>query len=41
MARYALSLPTQLKYDAEQWASRQGVSLIGFPRFDGHLKKPV
>ena len=30
MARYALSLPKQLKYDAEQWAARQGVSLNQF-----------
>ena len=31
MARYALSLPTQLKYDAEQWAAKQGVSLNQYP----------
>lgn len=30
MARYALSLPTQLKEEAEQWASTQGVSLNQF-----------
>ena len=30
MARYALSLPTQLKHEAEQWAAQQGVSLNQF-----------
>jgi uncharacterized protein (DUF433 family) len=30
MGRYALSLPAQLKHDAEKWASRQGVSLNQF-----------
>lgn len=30
MARYALSLPTQLKHEAEKWASKQGVSLNQF-----------
>src|SRR5688572_20349079 len=30
MARYALSLPTQLKHEAEQWAAKQGVSLNQF-----------
>jgi uncharacterized protein (DUF433 family) len=30
MARYALNLPAKLKQDAEEWASRQGVSLNQF-----------
>lgn len=30
MARYALSLPQQLKQEAETWAQRQGVSLNQF-----------
>ena len=30
MARYALSLPAQLKQDAEHWAERQGISLNQF-----------
>jgi uncharacterized protein (DUF433 family) len=30
MARYALNLPTQLKQEAEAWASQQGVSLNQF-----------
>ncbi len=30
MSRYALNLPIQLKQEAEQWASRQGVSLNQF-----------
>lgn len=30
MSRYALSLPQQLKKEAEEWASRQGVSLNQF-----------
>jgi uncharacterized protein (DUF433 family) len=30
MARYALNLPTQLKQEAETWASQQGVSLNQF-----------
>lgn len=30
MARYPLSLPTQLKQEAEKWASIQGVSLNQF-----------
>jgi uncharacterized protein (DUF433 family) len=30
MARYALNLPTKLKQEAEEWASRQGVSLNQF-----------
>jgi uncharacterized protein (DUF433 family) len=30
MARYPLSLPPQLKKDAEQWAADQGVSLNQF-----------
>lgn len=30
MARYALSLPTQLKHEAEQWAAKQCVSLNQF-----------
>lgn len=30
MARYALSLPSQLKEEAERWAARQGVSLNQF-----------
>ena len=30
MARYALNLPTRLKQEAEEWASRQGVSLNQF-----------
>jgi len=30
MARYPLILPTQLKKDAEEWASSQGVSLNQF-----------
>lgn len=30
MSRYALNLPTQLKQEAEQWASNQGVSLNQF-----------
>ena len=30
MARYPLSLPTQLKHEAEQWAAKQGVSLNQF-----------
>jgi len=30
MARYPLNLPVQLKAEAEQWASRQGVSLNQF-----------
>jgi uncharacterized protein (DUF433 family) len=30
MARYSLNLPSQLKQSAEEWASRQGVSLNQF-----------
>jgi uncharacterized protein (DUF433 family) len=30
MTRYALNLPAKLKQEAEQWASRQGVSLNQF-----------
>jgi uncharacterized protein (DUF433 family) len=30
MARYSLSLPSQLKQQAEQWAAKQGVSLNQF-----------
>lgn len=30
VARYALSLPTQLKREAEKWAAQQGVSLNQF-----------
>lgn len=30
MSRYALNLPAQLKREAEQWASKQGVSLNQF-----------
>ena len=30
MARYPLSLPQQLKQDAEAWAQRQGISLNQF-----------
>ena len=30
MSRYALSLPLQLKKEAEEWASRQGISLNQF-----------
>lgn len=30
MSRYSLNLPTGLKQDAEQWASRHGVSLNQF-----------
>jgi uncharacterized protein (DUF433 family) len=30
MSRYALSLPIQLKKEAEQWAQRQGISLNQF-----------
>ncbi len=30
MSRYALNLPVSLKQDAEEWASRQGVSLNQF-----------
>jgi uncharacterized protein (DUF433 family) len=30
MARYALSLPAQLKKEAEEWAARQGISLNQF-----------
>lgn len=30
MARYSLNLPAQLKRSAEEWASRQGVSLNQF-----------
>lgn len=30
MARYSLNLPSQLKRSAEEWASRQGVSLNQF-----------
>ena len=30
MSRYALSLPVQLKKEAEEWATRQGVSLNQF-----------
>ena len=30
MPRYALSLPIQLKKEAEQWAQRQGISLNQF-----------
>ncbi len=30
MARYPLNLPVQLKQEAEQWASEQGVSLNQF-----------
>lgn len=30
MARYSLNLPSQLKTAAEEWASRQGVSLNQF-----------
>lgn len=30
MARYSLNLPSQLKKSAEEWASRQGVSLNQF-----------
>lgn len=30
MARYPLNLPTQLKQQAEQWATKQGVSLNQF-----------
>ena len=30
MARYPLNLPEQLKREAEQWATRQGVSLNQF-----------
>lgn len=30
MARYPLSLPTQLKREAEEWAASQGVSLNQF-----------
>lgn len=30
MSRYPLNLPTQLKQEAEQWASKQGVSLNQF-----------
>src|SRR5688572_12526157 len=30
MSRYPLNLPTQLKQEAEQWASTQGVSLNQF-----------
>src|SRR5712691_1142743 len=33
MARYALNLPTQLKQEAETWASQQGVSLNQFIRW--------
>ena len=30
MSRYALSLPVQLKKEAEEWAARQGISLNQF-----------
>ena len=30
MSRYSLNLPVQLKQEAEQWASKQGVSLNQF-----------
>lgn len=30
MSRYALSLPIQLKKEAEEWAQRQGISLNQF-----------
>ncbi len=30
MARYSLNLPTQLKYEAEAWATKQGISLNQF-----------
>jgi uncharacterized protein (DUF433 family) len=30
MSRYALSLPIQLKKEAEEWAARQGISLNQF-----------
>ena len=30
MPRYALTLPTQLKQEAERWATQQGVSLDQF-----------
>jgi uncharacterized protein (DUF433 family) len=30
MARYALNLPTQLKHEAETWATKQGISLNQF-----------
>ncbi|MCP4655099.1 MAG: hypothetical protein GY856_06725, partial [bacterium] len=30
MSRYSLNLPTGLKQDAEQWASRHGISLNQF-----------
>jgi uncharacterized protein (DUF433 family) len=30
MARYSLNLPTQLKYEAEDWAIKQGISLNQF-----------
>ena len=30
MSRYALNLPAQLKQEAEQWATKQGVSLNQF-----------
>jgi uncharacterized protein (DUF433 family) len=30
MARYSLNLPTQLKYEAEVWATKQGISLNQF-----------
>ncbi|HTX91591.1 MAG TPA: DUF433 domain-containing protein [Anaerolineales bacterium] len=30
MSRYALSLPLQLKKEAEEWAARQGISLNQF-----------
>ncbi|MCC7353966.1 MAG: DUF433 domain-containing protein [Anaerolineae bacterium] len=30
MARYSLSLPTQLKQQAEKWAAEQGISLNQF-----------
>jgi len=30
MTRYALNLPAKLKQDAEEWASRQGISLNQF-----------
>ena len=30
MARYSLNLPSQLKKSAEEWASRQGISLNQF-----------
>lgn len=30
MARYSLNLPTQLKHEAEAWATKQGISLNQF-----------